>query len=179
MCKKALVCVSLMVAFLIEAPLPILSAEENQLPEAKVLEGHMASFSGHTASLDGKHPIPIFENDVGRLYAVTKLEKVSRDSQIKYLWFLRDQIIHDATQPLRENQWRALSGLNINPKWTGRWRVDVTSTDGTLLYSIPFIVNRKPQTAQASSPESITPNIPKEEENPAHVSSSTEATTVP
>lgn len=178
MCKKTLIYVSLMVACFLGGSLPMVSAEENQLPEAKVLEGHMASFSGHTASFDGRHPIPIFENDVGRLYVVTKLEKMTRDSQIKYLWFLRDQIMHDATQPLRENQWRALSGLNIKPKWTGRWRVDVTSSNGTLLYSIPFIVNRKPETAQTSSPDAITPDIPKNEENPAPVLSGTEATTV-
>jgi hypothetical protein len=176
MWKTAFIWVSLLVAIVIGGPLPIVSAEENQLPEAKVLEGHMASYSGHPASFDGKHSVPVFENDVGKLFAVTKLEKVSRDKQIKFLWFFKDQIIHETTLPLRANQMRAQSELNLKTKWTGSWRVDVTSGDGTLLYSIPFIVRRKPETVQASSPAPIMPN---EEGNPSPVSTSTESTTVP
>ena len=179
MWKRALIWVSFLVAFFIGGPLPIVSAEENQPLEPKVLEGHIASYSGHLVSFDGKHSVPVFENDVGKIFAVIKLEKVSRDTQIKYLWFFKDHIMHDATLPLRVNQMRAQSGLSLQPKWTGRWRVDVTSEDGTLLYSIPFVVHRKPETIQASSAAPILPNMPIEEVNPSPVLTSTEATTVP
>jgi hypothetical protein len=176
MWKTILIWISLMVAFFIGGPLPNVSAEENQLPEVKVLEGHMASYSGHLASFDGKHSVPVFENDVGKLFAVTRLERVSRETQIKYLWFFRDQIIHDATLPLMANQMRAQSGLNLKPRWTGSWRVDVTSADGSLLYSIPFIVHRKPETVQASATVPVRPN---EEVIPSPILTSTESTTVP
>lgn len=179
MWKRAFIWVSFLVAFFIGASLPIASAEENQPLEAKVLDGHIASYSGHLTSFDGKHSVPVFENDVGKIFAVIKLEKVSRDTQIKYLWFFKDHIIHDATLPLRANQMRAQSGLSLKPKWTGSWRVDVTSDDGTLLYSIPFIVHRKPETIQASSAAPFIPNMPIEESNPSPVLTSTEATTVP
>jgi hypothetical protein len=179
MWKRALIWVSFLVAFFIGCPLPIVSAEENQPLEPKVLEGHIASYSGQLVSFDGKHSVPVFENDVGKIFTVIKLEKVSRDTQIKYLWFFKDHIMHDATLLLRANQMRAQSGLSLQPKWTGSWRVDVTSDDGTLLYSIPFVVHRKPETLQASSAAPFIPNIPNEEAKPSPVLTSTEASTVP
>lgn len=176
MWKISLIWVSLMAAYFIGGPLPLAFGEGNKLLEAKVMEGHMASYSGHLATFDGKHSVPVFENDVGKVFAVTKLEKVSGETQIKYLWFYKDHIIHDTALPLRTNQLRAQSGLYLKPNWTGNWRVDVTSADGTLLYSIPFIVHQKPETVQAST---TAPTIPKEELIPSPVSTSTETTTVP
>ena len=178
MWKRALILVSLIVGLITGGPLPKVFAEENLPLEVKVLEGHMASYSGHLTSFNGNHSVPVFENDTGKIFAVTKLEKVSADTQIKYLWFFKDHIIHDAALPLRANQMRSLSGLNLKPKWTGNWRVDVTSADGTLLYSIPFIVHRKPETVQTSSAAPIMPTTPNEEANPSPVLTSTETTTI-
>ncbi|MFI5305280.1 MAG: DUF2914 domain-containing protein [Nitrospiria bacterium] len=179
MWKRTLIWVGLIVGFITGGPLLNVYAEENHFLEVKVLEGHLASYSGHLISFNGKHSMPVFENDAGKIFAVTRLEKVSGYTQIKYLWFFKDHIIHDATLPLRANQMQALSGLNLKPKWTGNWRVDVTSADGTLLYSIPFIVHQKPETLQISSATPIIPNTPNVEANPSPVLTSTESTTIP
>ena len=158
MWKRACFGATCLGAFVIGAYLPTVSAEEHKVPEAKIQFGYVASDLSHPVSFEGVNPVPVFENDVGKIYAVTKFEKMTGDSQIKYLWFYKEKIMHEAALPLKENQWKAQSGINIQPKWTGKWRVDVTSGEGTLLYSISFIVNRKPDTVQASSPVPVRPD---------------------
>ncbi len=125
--------------------------EDNQPQEIKVLEGFMVGDSGHPASFDKKQAMPVFENDIGRIYAVTKITKISENTYLKHLWFLRDKIMMDSTSQVKENQMRSQSGLNIKPQWTGKWRVDITSADGTLLYTIPFIIRQKASSIQAGA----------------------------
>ncbi|MBI3606250.1 MAG: DUF2914 domain-containing protein [Nitrospirae bacterium] len=129
---------------------PVYGAE-NQPQEIQVLEGYMVADAGHPASFDNNQSIPVFESEVGRIYAITKITKISENTHLKHLWFLRDTIMMDSTVQVKENQMRSQSGLNIKPQWTGKWRVDITSADGTLLYTIPFIIRQKSSTVQAGA----------------------------
>jgi hypothetical protein len=135
---------------------------ENQPQEIKVLEGYMIGDAGHPVSFDKNQSMPVFESDVVRIYAIAKITKISENTHLKYLWFLRDKIIMESTAQVKENQMRSQSGLNFKPQWTGKWRVDITSADGTLLYTIPFIIRQKPSTVQAGadtgSPAENNPN---------------------
>jgi hypothetical protein len=149
---------------------------DNQPQEIKVLEGYMVADAGHPASFDEKQSMPVFESDVGRIYAITKITKISENTHLKHLWFLRDHIMMDSTAQVKENQMRSQSGLNIKPQWTGKWRVDITSADGTLLYTIPFIIRQKPSTVQAGAgTESAAENNP----NPTPVSATPPASVIP
>lgn len=159
----------------IGTPLSNGSAEEIQSQAPKVMEGHMASNSGHVASFDGKQTIPVFENDVGKIFAVIELEKVAGESEMKFLWFFKNYIMHDATLPLKPNQMRVQSGFNLKPKWTGKWRVDVTSHDGTLLYSVPFIVRSKPDSIPVETSAPLSPNS---ELFPSPISTTAESSSV-
>ena len=44
--------------------------------------------------------------------------------------------------PLRVagSNWRTWSSKNIEPNWTGVWRVDIVGPDGTVLESVSFTV---------------------------------------
>jgi hypothetical protein len=128
------------------------SLSPNPKVEVKVLEGYISSDSMHLVTSGNKQNLPSFYyNDAGKLYAITKIAKVPAGTHLKHLWFLRDQIILDATLPVKEDQMRAVSGLILKPNWTGKWRVDITAQDGTLLYSIPFVVQKKVDVQEASA----------------------------
>lgn len=118
--------------------------------EVKVLEGYISSESLRPVALNSKEKLPLFYND-GRIFAVTKVTKVPSGTHLRHLWFLRDQIILEAKVPVKEEQIKAVSGLILKPNWTGKWRVDITSEDGTLLYTIPFFVQKRPVSDQASA----------------------------
>jgi hypothetical protein len=47
-----------------------------------------------------------------------------------------------ARVPLRVagSNWRSWSSKNIDPMWTGSWRVDIVGPDGTVLQSLSFTV---------------------------------------
>ncbi|MBI1820892.1 MAG: DUF2914 domain-containing protein [Nitrospirae bacterium] len=153
MFKKHLISMGCMGVFLIVLSASLCYGAESLSQEIKVEEGFVSADSGQLVS-STRQPIPVFYNDAGKFYAVTKISKGPENTQIKHLWFLRDQIILDATLPVKENQTRAVSGLIMKPNWMGKWRVDITSADGTLLYSIPFVVKRKPENIQANDANS-------------------------
>jgi hypothetical protein len=126
-------------------------ASKSTKAELKVLEGYISSDSLRPVASNINEKLPLFYNE-GRIYAVTKITKVpSGTTHLKHLWFLRDQIIMDAKVPVRDDQIKSVSGLILKPNWTGKWRVDITAEDGTLLYTIPFFVQKKPLNDQASA----------------------------
>ncbi len=126
------------------------SVSKSTKVEVKVLEGYISSDSLRPAALNSKEKLPLFYNE-GRIYAVTKITKVPSGTHLKHLWFLRDQIILDAKVPVKDDQIKSVSGLILKSNWTGKWRVDITAEDGTLLYTIPFFVQKRPVTDQASA----------------------------
>jgi hypothetical protein len=133
--------------------------------DVKVLEGYISSDSPRPTS-NSNEKYPLFYNE-GRIYAVTKNTKVPSGTHLKHLWFLRDQIILDANLPVKDDQIKSVSGLILKPNWTGKWRVDITAEDGTLLYTIPFIVQKRSVTDQASAE---TPSTTSNQENVSGIS---------
>ncbi|MHB8482079.1 MAG: DUF2914 domain-containing protein [Nitrospiria bacterium] len=156
MWKRTLISSGYISALLIGLGTSLCYGGEPASQEVKVIEGFISSDSRHMVS--SGQSTPVFYNDDPKIYAVTKISRGPEDTKIKHLWFLRDQIILDTTLTLKENQMRAASGLMMKPNWVGKWRVDVTSIDGTLLYSIPFIVKRKPENFQANGGNSNLPD---------------------
>jgi hypothetical protein len=127
------------------------SVDKNKATEVKVLEGYISSDSYRPAVSTQKENLPVLLNDAGKIYAIVKTSKPSGETTLKHLWFLRDQIILDAKVPLKDDQIKSVSGLILKPNWTGKWRVDITAQDGTLLYSIPFLIQKRPETQQTSN----------------------------
>lgn len=144
--------------------------------EVKILEGYISSDTIRSVnSSDHKETLPVFYNDSGKLYAIAKIGKPITETRLKHLWFLRDQIILDATVTVKEDQTKAVSGLILKPNWIGKWRVDITDQDGTLLYSIPFLIQKKQDLQQASSKGPLSNQI--ESSDTLHLSISNPAST--
>lgn len=80
----------------------------------------------------------VFPSSVGKLFAFTRIEGATGETNIKHLWFFNDRLMAEVSLPVRSANWRTYSSKRILPQWTGSWRVDITTEDGLLLKSLHF-----------------------------------------
>jgi hypothetical protein len=80
-------------------------------------------------------------SSLGRVYCWTRISGAEAEIEVEHVWYMGDQEM--ARIPLRVagNNWRTWSSKNIEPSWTGNWRVDVVGPDGAVLESVSFTVN--------------------------------------
>lgn len=81
-----------------------------------------------------------FPATVGKLFCFTKITGARTGTLVRHLWFYGDRLMSEVSLPVKRINWRTYSSQTIRPKWTGSWRVDVTSEDGTLLKSVGFTI---------------------------------------
>ena len=82
-----------------------------------------------------------FDSSVGRLYAFTRITGAEEEIRVYHQWYYGDVLVADVPLSVRSGDWRTWSTKNVQPDWTGDWRLVVVSDDGTVLGSIKFAVN--------------------------------------
>jgi len=82
-----------------------------------------------------------FEPSVGKLYAFTRIVGAEGDTRVYHKWYRGDVLVADVPLNVRSNDWRTWSTKNVQPDWTGDWRVVVVSEDGSILGMVKFAVN--------------------------------------
>ena len=82
-----------------------------------------------------------FDASVGKLYAFTRIIGAEGDTRIYHKWYHGDVLVADVPLTIRSGDWRTWSSKNLQPGWTGDWRVVVVSEDGSVLGSVSFAVN--------------------------------------
>jgi len=78
--------------------------------------------------------------DVGRLYCWTRIAGAQGDTAIEHVWYRGDDEMARVPLNVAGSNWRTWSSKNIEPSWTGDWRVDIVGPDGTVLESVSFTV---------------------------------------
>ncbi len=81
-----------------------------------------------------------FPSTVGALYAFSRILGAEGETVVVHKWFHGEELRAKIPLPIRSKNWRTYSSKNILPEWTGDWRVDVTTEDGTVLTSLSFTV---------------------------------------
>lgn len=89
--------------------------------------------------------IPLGESDsfplsVGKLYAFSKITGATEDTGIKHLWYYGDKLMAEVPLDVKSISWRTYSSKKIIRIWTGHWRVDITTEDGTVLKTLNFTI---------------------------------------
>lgn len=81
------------------------------------------------------------DSAIGTLYCWTRVTGADGEVTLEHVWYKGD--VEMARVPLRVagTNWRTWSSKNIEPIWTGDWRVDVVTSDGTVLKSVSFTVD--------------------------------------
>jgi len=82
-----------------------------------------------------------FDSSVGKLYAFTRIIGAEGDTRVYHKWYHGDVLVADVTLTVRSGDWRTWSSKNVQPDWTGDWRLVVVSEDGSVLSTIKFAVN--------------------------------------
>jgi hypothetical protein len=97
-----------------------------------------------STGVQGRVPTGIssyFDASVGKLYAFTRIVGAEGDTRIYHKWYHGDVLVADVPLSVRSDDWRTWSSKNVQPDWTGDWRVVVVSEDGSVLGSVKFAVN--------------------------------------
>jgi hypothetical protein len=81
-----------------------------------------------------------FPSTVGRLFCYTRVASPRAETKIHHLWFYGDRLVQVVLLPVKGFNYRTYSLRPIPPEWTGSWRVDLTTEDGTLLKSVSFTI---------------------------------------
>ena len=81
-----------------------------------------------------------FSATVGILYCFTKVVGSKTETSITHTWYYQDKKMSEVVLPVKSLYWRTWSEKKIIPEHKGAWRVDVTSSDGTLLKTITFTI---------------------------------------
>jgi hypothetical protein len=78
--------------------------------------------------------------DVGTVVCWMRISGAEGEIQVEHVWYKDDTEV--ARVPLRVagSNWRTWSSKNIDPMWTGSWRVDILGPDGAVLQSVSFTV---------------------------------------
>lgn len=82
-----------------------------------------------------------FDASVGKLYAFTRIVGAEGDTRVYHKWYHGDKLMADVPLSIRSGDWRTWSSKNVEPSWTGDWRVVVVAEDGSVLGSVKFTVN--------------------------------------
>ncbi len=82
-----------------------------------------------------------FDSSVGKLYAFTRITGAEGDTRVYHKWYYGDVLVADVPLTVRSGDWRTWSTKNVQPDWTGDWRLVIVSEDGSILGTVKFAVN--------------------------------------
>ena len=82
-----------------------------------------------------------FSNDVGKLYCYTKVTGGEEGDTITHKWYYGDDVMAEVTLGVKSSEYRTYSSKNLMSQWKGDWRVEIASSDGTVLETLNFTLD--------------------------------------
>lgn len=77
----------------------------------------------------------------GKVYCFTLIEGAESNTYIHHQWIFGTELMYDRRLTIDSPSCRTWSSFQLNPAYTGNWRVDVYSLAGEKMTSISFTVN--------------------------------------
>lgn len=94
-------------------------------------------------------PGQAFPPSLGQIYYFTEVRSPSPGTEIAHVWYYGEREVARVTLPIAGTRWRTWSSKQIPPGWTGQWKVEAVTTEGTVLAFKAFSV----KAALAAGPE--------------------------
>ncbi len=82
----------------------------------------------------------VFADTVKKVYCFTKISGAADTTSISHVWYFKDEEKANIKLSVKAKTWRTWSTKNIPKEWDGKWRIDVKTSDGTVLKSKEFII---------------------------------------
>lgn len=76
----------------------------------------------------------------GKLYCFTRVLGSAGRDKVVHVWRREGQEVARIELPLRSDDFRTWSVKTLQPTWSGKWQVDVVDNDGTVLVTLPFVL---------------------------------------
>lgn len=109
-------------------------------------------------------PGQVFSPALERVYYFTEVQSETAGTEITHVWYYGDSEVARITLPVEGSRWRTWSSKQILPEWTGRWKVEAVTTNGTVLASQAFAIESSPAAKPEEPVPTRTPGPPGEPE---------------
>jgi hypothetical protein len=130
---RAVSAVNLFLMLVLLIPLPGSAADGELDVEAVVF----------CASVEDRAPVGdsvAFDNDIGVVCCFSKIIGAQEPATVFHVWFYGSDEMAKVELAVKSASWRTWSTKKVLPSWTGLWRVEVQTEDGTILESAEFTV---------------------------------------
>lgn len=94
-------------------------------------------------AIENRQPVgsdTVFKANVERIYCYTKIDGAADTTTISHIWYFKDEEVAKVNLSVKAKTWRTWSSKRLLEIWIGKWRVDVVSSDGTVLKSKEFSI---------------------------------------
>lgn len=116
------------------------TAQEGEMMEATGLDIAEAVLTSQVSDRVPVDTLAEVSAQVGTVYAWTRIVGAEGETMVEHVWYRTDEEMARVQLTVGGSNWRTWSSKQIEPSWTGAWRVDVVGPDGTVLESINFTV---------------------------------------
>ena len=81
-----------------------------------------------------------FASTVERVTCFSKIEGAPDTITVFHVWYHNDQEMAKVELTIKGKSWRTWSSKRIMQDWQGKWKVDITTSDGDILKSKEFTI---------------------------------------
>jgi hypothetical protein len=82
-----------------------------------------------------------FPSDVGKVYAHTRILGMDEGGSITHRWIFKGQVMAEPSLNIGGPNWRTWSSKNIDPLWSGDWKVEVVDNcDNSVVDILEFAI---------------------------------------
>lgn len=78
--------------------------------------------------------------EAGKLYCFTRVLGSAGRDKVIHVWRRDGQEMARIELPLRSDDFRTWSVKTLLPGWSGQWQVDIVDDAGSVLVSLPFVL---------------------------------------
>jgi hypothetical protein len=82
----------------------------------------------------------VFAKEVPRIYCFTRVVGADPGAQVIHNWYYQGNLKASVNLTVGSSDYRTWSYKTMMPQWTGEWKVEILSADGTLLENIIFVL---------------------------------------
>lgn len=126
-------------------PVPKSMAKKDSSPQQTIADASLkVSKASVCRSIENRMPAGVdqsFYTSDGKIYVWSMIESRQGSSTIHHIYYLEGKKISDVSLDVRSSRWRTWSSKTIaSNRFRGKWRVDITTSDGDLLRRLFFEV---------------------------------------
>jgi hypothetical protein len=82
-----------------------------------------------------------FPSSAGKIYAYTRILGMDEGDSVTHRWIYKGQVMAEPKLNIGGPDWRTWSSKNIDPLWSGEWKVEiVNNADGSVMDILEFVI---------------------------------------